>query len=157
MKKTFLFALLLLLVPLVVHAQQASLIVSADGSESTYALSTVQVITFAEGETPSMTVSFNNGNADITGVSKITFSSMESGDTPTALNHLNQSKVYIFPNPVSNYLQIGGTETAESTIYDVQGRKVETSSGLQVPVGHLPDGIYFLQINNAQTIRFIKK
>lgn len=157
MKKRILQSILLLFAATMLHAEQAALVVSADGSETTYALSTVQVITFADGETPSMTVSFNNGTDSITGVSKIAFSVMQSGDTPTALEDLHQSKIYIFPNPVSDYLQIGGVEAAESIIYDIQGRKVSTSTDLQIPVGNLPEGIYFLQVNHEQTIRFIKK
>ncbi|MDO8971846.1 MAG: T9SS type A sorting domain-containing protein, partial [Saprospiraceae bacterium] len=57
----------------------------------------------------------------------------------------------IFPNPASHLLQVKGADLNKTLLYDASGQVVlsQKFSGqelLQLPVAHLPGGIYQLQV-----------
>nr|WP_321231641.1 T9SS type A sorting domain-containing protein [uncultured Psychroserpens sp.] len=66
-----------------------------------------------------------------------------------------------FPNPSSNYLQISGlTKTEKYKLYDSQGRKVNDGIILddeKIDIMNLTKGLYLLQFDNGNTIKFIKE
>jgi hypothetical protein len=79
-----------------------------------------------------------------------------------------QGFITLYPNPVKNILQIRFNNTNQATmiaISDIQGRqvmnrRVNNLSTVQLPVQHLPPGIYYLQVTggvNRIVIPFIKE
>lgn len=66
----------------------------------------------------------------------------------------------IYPNPVMNgILNISGDEAVESVaVYTLLGAKIDVfyENG-QLRVADLATGVYFLRINNKQSIKFVKK
>lgn len=74
---------------------------------------------------------------------------------------ISRNKINIYPNPVSNVLNIDLHEKVlEATIYDVNGRILLKSSGNKIDVQRLQKGNYIIQIKtstNTFTKKFIKK
>lgn len=79
----------------------------------------------------------------------------------TAAKTLQATPLQIFPNPTTGELTITGVEAEQTTqtveIYDNTGRLVETHSraslhgnGLTIDISHLPNGVYFIQINGKR-------
>ncbi|SFN81080.1 Por secretion system C-terminal sorting domain-containing protein [Bizionia echini] len=73
---------------------------------------------------------------------------------------LAENKVFISPNPVNNQLQVSGLPSAEQyVIYNSLGQVVQRGGFINVQsilVETLQTGVYFLQADNNQAIRFIK-
>ena len=67
-------------------------------------------------------------------------------------------KLIIYPNPVSDILQLQGAEADEIIkIYDTKGRLMLTNQNLdELDVSKLNSGIYFLKTSNLQTSSFVK-
>ena len=68
-------------------------------------------------------------------------------------------KVYVYPNPSSEFIQIAGiTESINYEIYNIQGAKVLEgiyAEGKQINIQHLPNHMYFLKLKNGGTMKFI--
>ncbi|MCB0762712.1 MAG: glycoside hydrolase family 9 protein [Flavobacteriales bacterium] len=66
----------------------------------------------------------------------------------------------VFPNPASTQLQISGdTDLRSILIYTVEGQLVEWVKNPIAPVldvSHLPNGVYFIQLNGTFTTRWVK-
>ncbi|SHH36569.1 T9SS-dependent choice-of-anchor J family protein [Winogradskyella jejuensis] len=66
----------------------------------------------------------------------------------------------VYPNPTEDYINILNLNTQENyIIYDVLGKQVSSGQLLrqsQILVSHLDKGIYFLKLDNYETLRFIK-
>ena len=78
---------------------------------------------------------------------------------PTELESVidDDTKVYVFPNPVQNELRITGVEeNVIVTVYNLNGQCILQSVGNSVNVSALVSNTYFLKINN-QIVKFIKK
>lgn len=111
-----------------------------------------------DGSLPTMTVHFNNGDLSVPGLDSISFVGQNDPSVPTDLGFESQSELYVFPNPVSDYLTIVGADAdAICRIFNTSGDLVLTTIGLQVSVAALPAGVYFLQLDSLPAIRFIKK
>ena len=74
------------------------------------------------------------------------------------------SPLKIYPNPVSNILQLelpGQPETFEIRIYDMQGKWIRQLPGTNaIPVGDLPKGMYVIQARTEEGLhiaRFVKE
>lgn len=72
------------------------------------------------------------------------------------------SQIEVFPNPAETELMISVPSVIRSiSIYNMVGQKVHyscyNSSFVKVEISHLPQGSYFIKINDAQMLRFIKK
>ena len=54
----------------------------------------------------------------------------------------------LYPNPVGNILNIESSiNSGQVNIYDLMGKRVLQSEWLtEIPVGHLNDGLYFLNV-----------
>jgi hypothetical protein len=78
----------------------------------------------------------------------------------TGIKDLNTSnKLYIYPNPVTNVLTIGGIENiAMFEIYDLVGKKVLSVEGKSsLDVSSLPKGMYILKMKGFHPVPFVKK
>ena len=126
--------------------------VSADGNKTTYALATVSRINvIADANSASMTIVDNNGN-EFAGYVKILFAEKE-----TSIEELGFTKVYVFPNPVVNTLNIQGVdENTPLEVYNLTGKSLLKDKGTELDVTSLSQGTYILRINN-QYVKFIKK
>ncbi len=72
----------------------------------------------------------------------------------------NASNISIYPNPVSTILNVKTEGNIETEIYDMNGRKVLTSSSKNIDVQKLQSGTYSIKINNNKksiSLKFIKK
>lgn len=136
----------------------AVIAISADGSELIYEMATVQKITFVQGaETSSMTIDRKGTHSDVTGLRCVMFGTRNL--LPTELESVidDDTKVYVFPNPVQNELRITGVEeNVIVTVYNLNGQCILQSEGNSVNVSALVSNTYFLKINN-QIVKFIKK
>ena len=127
--------------------------VSADGSKITYALADIKRIevnaTYNSGE---MTVVKTNKESQ-GGYTKLLF----AHDAPTSIDGIGKISLYIFPNPVSNTLNIMGVdESATLAVYNLSGKCIIKDKGNTIDVSSLSQGTYILQINE-QYVKFIKK
>lgn len=127
--------------------------VSADGSKTTYALADIKRIevnaTYNSGE---MTVVKTNKESQ-GGYKKILF----AHDAPTSIDGIGEVSVYIFPNPVSNTLNIMGVdESATLAVYNLSGKCIMKENGNTLNVSSLSQGTYILQID-GKFVKFIKK
>ena len=127
--------------------------VSADGSKITYALADIKRIevnaTYNSGE---MTVVKTNKESQ-GGYTKLLFAHEE----PTSIDGIGEVSVYVFPNPVSNTLNIMGVnESASLAVYNLSGKCIIKDKGNTIDVSSLSQGTYILQINE-QYVKFIKK
>ena len=84
--------------------------------------------------------------------------------TPNVTNNANkmvQTKLSVFPNPSTSFIKTTGlNQPMNCEIYDLIGSRVLEgiiSDNNEISVQHFKKGIYFLKIENNQTIRFIKK
>lgn len=67
-------------------------------------------------------------------------------------------EIELYPNPTSNQLHFGGVY--DYTIYDLQGRKVQTGNGTNTNVSELDNGMYLIKLqgdNNEYSGRFVKQ
>ena len=127
--------------------------VSADGSKITYALADIKRIevnaTYNSGE---MTVVKTNKESQ-GGYKKLLF----AHDAPTSIDGIGEVSVYIFPNPVSNTLNIMGVdESATLAVYNLSGKCIMKENGNTLNVSSLSQGTYILQID-GKFVKFIKK
>ena len=154
MKLKLLFTMLALFVSSIIYAADVENIValSADGDKTTYALANVNRINvIADANTASMTVVDNDGN-QFAGYVKILFA-----ESPTDVEDLDITSVYIYPNPVVNTLNIQGVdENTALEVYNLTGKSVLKDKGTELDVTSLVQGTYILRINN-QYVKFIKK
>ena len=74
-------------------------------------------------------------------------------------NDFSASKFSIYPNPTSSLLNIvSETKIDLLEIFDVNGKQVITKKkSNSIDVTSLPIGIYYLKLNNKETVKFIKK
>jgi hypothetical protein len=107
----------------------------------------------------SFTVTDAAGNAFITGgvfTSEVR-ENFNANGTATGISNNNTSKLTIYPNPTTDFLNIKGSY-ASINIYDVFGKLVLTSkSRKSIDVSNLSNGVYFVNINteNAITVKKI--
>ena len=126
--------------------------VSADGNKTSYALVNIQRIEVNTTETSaSMTVLLKDGNVEGT------FQKLLLAKDITSIDEIGKVAVYVFPNPVSNILNIQGVdEKASLSVYSLSGQCVLQDKGTEIDVTSLNQGTYILRINN-QYVKFIKK
>jgi len=154
MKKIIFLGLALLAAGQLMVAQTFNMIaVSADGKETTCAVSAVQKVVF---ENNTMTVKTNDG--DVTNISCIKFSEQGGGDG--IINVKSESSIFVFPNPVSETLTVSGVKKdAIIQLYNLSGALLQTvisqENATNINVSNLQQGIYLLRVD-AQVIKFIK-
>lgn len=126
--------------------------VSADGSETTYALLDIKRIEInATDSKASMTI-LNKDGVYSSEYQKILFA-----ESATDIEELGISSIFVFPNPVSNTLYIQGVDDdAALEVYNLTGKFIIKEKGTELDVTSLNQGTYILRINN-QYVKFIKK
>jgi hypothetical protein len=70
--------------------------------------------------------------------------------------------IQIFPNPASEQLVISSSKKIYSlSICDVVGKIINTetydANRVELPIAHLPSGVYYLKINNTEVKMFVKE
>ncbi len=81
----------------------------------------------------------------------------------TGIEVFNDSKISIYPNPATNWLNISSEkEILNAEIINIDGQLVKTISGNfnNIGIGDLSNGVYFVNIhteNGTETLKFIKK
>ena len=154
-KKTTFLALALLAAGQLMVAQTFQMIVvSADGNETTYPVSTVQKVVF---ENNTMTVKTNTGS-DATNITCIKFT--QDGNAGIK-NQKSEPSIFVFPNPVGETLTVNGVKKDEIiNLYDMSGALLKTvtsqETATNINVSSLKQGVYLLRIDK-QVIKFLKK
>lgn len=76
------------------------------------------------------------------------------------LNKLKTDYIEVYPNPVSNYINISFNTAPETiTLYDATGRLMQSFTGIEntpirIPTHHLQKGFYLLRIQTGQRTTF---
>ena len=150
-KNIFLFIAICLGFSAMANEDPTVIAITADGTHS-YKLSQVQKITFhVDGSASDGMVLDNTAEPDLTAISCIKFG------TTTAIATTAVQTIYVFPNPVSEYLTISGMEDGtQGQIVNDRGVVVLSQNSTRIDVANLAQGTYFLVVKN-QTLRFIKK
>ena len=159
-KKIFPLLVVLLITGQLFAAQVPCLItVSADRSETAYALTGVQRIVFANS---AMTVIMKSA-PDVTGIVSARFETTDpTGTDPTSIADAKAvSSVFIFPNPVKSVLTLNNVETnSKVDLYSVTGALLQSvftqDSSTDIDVSSLQQGTYLLRIGK-QTLKFVKQ
>jgi len=82
---------------------------------------------------------------------------------PLSVNEVTQNSkdVTLFPNPSTNFIEISGLDNEETyTIYNVLGMKVQegiVADRKKINITDLKSAVYFIQIENTGTKRFVKQ
>jgi len=71
-------------------------------------------------------------------------------------------KLSIYPNPVADFATISGLQGDETLhFYTISGQllfpRKATGKMENIPVSHLPAGVYFVKTSNGQTFKWMKK
>jgi hypothetical protein len=104
-----------------------------------------------------MEVTSNHGFAK-TGFAEIAFAE----GTPLSTSNFSENiSIKVFPNPSEYYIMISGLTYPEKyTVYNILGKKVlngTISENGKIEINNLQSGLYFVQLNNTTTLKFIKK
>ena len=127
--------------------------ISSDGNPTTYLLSDVQRIEVNANDTEgTMSVIGKNGYEEGE-YKKILFAS-----TTTSASGEEVPRIYIYPNPVTNFITIEGVDEDDTSlvVYDMKGNCVMGEYGNVIEVAGLAPGMYILSINEY-FVKFIKK
>jgi Leucine-rich repeat (LRR) protein len=60
------------------------------------------------------------------------------------------TQLKIYPNPANNKITIDATDVAEVKLFDVLGKQITSTKQNQMDVSNLPEGVYFIQVQNNQ-------
>ena len=100
-------------------------------------------------------VSDANGNAAATVTRIVTV------EDALSVVEIEKIELDIFPNPTSNIWQIKSSKMIESfDLFDITGKRLiykkTLSNDFQIDATSLPDGVYYILINNNKLVRLIK-
>ncbi|SDX77483.1 Por secretion system C-terminal sorting domain-containing protein [Lutibacter oricola] len=86
---------------------------------------------------------------------------LKSSSTLSIFDISLKETVNVFPNPTSDFIQISGLiEDEKYIIYSVLGEELKNgviSSKEKIGIQHLNKGMYFLKLENGNTLKFIKE
>ena len=129
--------------------------ITSDGNEYEYRLVSVEEILFETNRGSSSMTLVGKDGIKMEGIQTLLFGTMQ--DVPTSIDESAEAKVYVYPNPVVNTLNVLGiSDTEPLFVYDLSGKCLITERGIIVEVSSLTKGTYILKVNN-QCIKFIKK
>lgn len=135
------------------------------GSLSTIPVTDIEKITFSNGN---LIVTKNNNTNDPFVISSIRYIDFTNFTLNTPETNLLSKKIYIYPNPVKDYINIECRECIhlinKIIILSLEGKKIFEShyvqpSEIQIDISSLPKGTYFGILNfenKTETIKFIK-
>ena len=79
----------------------------------------------------------------------------------TTTENIKQTSWTIFPNPSQEFIQIKGLQTSRYfMIFDRKGRLVQqgqTQPNDMIPISLLPNGVYYISLDNGEIQQFIKR
>lgn len=141
---------------LTASAQVPSVVaITSDGNEYEYRLESVEEILFETNRGSSSMTLVGKDGIQVEGIQTLLFGTIQ--DVPTSIDESGEAKVYAYPNPVINTLNVLGVANTEPLfVYDLSGKCLMTETGNKVEVSSLTKGTYILKVNN-QCIKFIKK
>ncbi|MGB0933519.1 MAG: T9SS type A sorting domain-containing protein [Lishizhenia sp.] len=71
------------------------------------------------------------------------------------------NEITLFPNPCTNYIQVGGLSEKENyTIYNILAEEVqsgEANNKEKINVNTLKEGVYFIKLENSKILKFVKE
>jgi hypothetical protein len=74
---------------------------------------------------------------------------------------LSSNKLYIYPNPSRNFIQISGLTISQNyKFYNILGTEISNgtiSDDKKIDIQNFTNGLYFLKLDNANAIKFIKE
>ncbi len=80
---------------------------------------------------------------------------------PLSIEDYSYQNLNIYPNPSSNFVHISGlTKKVNYKLFNLLGKDINQgiiSNNEKIDIQNLANGLYFLQINNEITIKFIKE
>ena len=71
----------------------------------------------------------------------------------------DESKISIFPNPVSKIIHINSIDAKAYTIFNIVGSRQKEgviNTNKSIPIEDLKSGVYFLKLDNHKLLKFIK-
>lgn len=75
--------------------------------------------------------------------------------------NFTQNKVAIYPNPATDFITLSNLNKSQNyTVYNVLGKKVlsgTANKNQQINTQNLTNGLYFLQLEQGNTVKFIKE
>jgi uncharacterized repeat protein (TIGR02543 family) len=97
------------------------------------------------------------------GIKNISLSDFTFIGNSTSVEELSVTPtIAIYPNPAADFITITGLQGDETLhFYTINGQLLfshkATGKTENIPVGHLPAGIYFVKTSNGQTLKWVKK
>lgn len=72
-------------------------------------------------------------------------------DSTLSINNFDVENIKVFPNPVSNSLQVKGVDNADTTleIFNALGQTIKSSKGNSIDMSELNSGVYFLSVKSS--------
>ena len=132
-----------------------------NGTALSYEIDLVHKLVFTENEVTIHRVSGNKESFFFAEFRHLTFVPyISGGSSDNEIVSDNGSLINVYPNPVTDELQIIGytlqnTETIK--IFDISGKIVMFSHANIINVSTLAKGVYFVQVANVGNIKFIKQ
>mgnify|MGYP000293491395 CR=1 FL=1 len=115
--------------------------------------------TFTEVKTNKLRLNVNATDGNIVRLYEIEVYGKEFNALGITENSFLKNQFIIYPNPTTNVLHISGNDEVEYLdIFDQSGRKLMTKKNVNtVDVSQLSAGIYFINVNNKEAFKFVKK
>lgn len=73
-------------------------------------------------------------------------------DAPTFIQNINTTGYSISPNPTRDRLRITGANKYEISVFSPTGSKLLSSTSPDIDMSGLPNGIYYIEVNNAFSV-----
>lgn len=162
-KKLILSTLLLLGLGLSGLQAQNIFVKESNGTQTAYALNSIQKITFSSGN---LTITETGNNDGVYALNSLQY--LNFTDLSTRIEILEDAEaknLLTYPNPVNDVLTIDlrGVKNLDGTIriLNIQGRVMKTqslsSSGIVVlDMSQFPEGLYFCRYQNETEIKTVK-
>ena len=114
---------------------------------------------FTEVKTNKLRLNVNGAAGNIVRLYEIEVYGKEFNALSITENSFLKNQFTIYPNPTTNVLHISGNDEVEYLdIFDLNGRKLMTTKGVNtVDVSQLSAGVYFINVNNKEAVKFVKK
>lgn len=144
-----------------IHAQTDVIIHYTDNTEKTFSVTENGKIYFSDDN---LIIEEDFGNPVTIAISvirKLVFESQTSSSSSIFQDQPDINRVFIYPNPTQNYLQIANLETGKANIriFSVSGSLMwqdTITSDSNIDVSQFPAGLYLIQINET-TLKFTKR
>jgi len=104
---------------------------------------------------------------DLAGKPRLTNGKLDLGayqydDTYSGIKAFLQANFTVFPNPAADQIKVSNLQGKETLrFYNISGQLLftrKTTSGTEnISVGHLPSGMYFVKMDDGQTLKWVKK